>query len=130
MKRFLRLSTLSGAIVASVMLAPISPLSLQTAEAQIRGLTIYGGGYGQGYGGYSGYGGGYGYSPYGRGAYTYYAPRGQVIQTYPTYRQGYGYRRSNYGMFGNRFDGPHYYGQPDRPMYNPYGYGGYGPYGY
>src|SRR5205085_8173608 len=70
-KRILRLSTLSGAIVASIMLASISPLSLQTAEAQLRGLTIYGGGYGQGYGGYSGYGGGYGYSPYGRGAYTY-----------------------------------------------------------
>jgi hypothetical protein len=33
-------------------------------------------------------------------------------------------------MFGNRFGGQNYYGQPVRPMYNPYGYGGYGPYGY
>ena len=127
MKRILRLSTLAGAMVAAVLLPSLAPVSPSAANAGplYRGY-YYGGGYAPGYSGYTGYG----YGPYGYGGYTYYAPRAYVYPTYNSY--GFGTDATYYynGMFEHRFDSAHVYGQPFRPNYNPYGYGGYGPYGY
>jgi len=122
MKRILKLSTLAGAIVAAVLLTSMAPGSPQTANAQVyvgvNGGYYYNGGYASTYRGYSGYG----YSPYGYSGYTYAAPRAYVTPYYSPYGYGVGYdnRYGNTGMFGQSY----------RAAYNPYGYGGYGPYGY
>lgn len=137
MQRNLWSLTFAAAMVAAAWLP--SPVSRSDANAG----PYYGtfnsgyysrGGYAPGYGGYGGHSG-YGYSPYGNGGYTYVAPR---VYAYPSYRS---YRSYNYspgigtagtygGMIEQRYGGSRMYGQPYRPAYTPYGYGGYGPYGY
>jgi hypothetical protein len=147
MKRTLRFSTLAGAMVAAVLLTSLAPVSQREANAgplylAPNGGPYYGGGYASAYGGYSTYGygpygysrySGYGYSsPYGYGGYTYVAPRAYVYPTYRSYGigNGFGTGGTYRGMFDNGYSGSRFYGQPYRPAYNPYGYGGYGPYGY
>jgi hypothetical protein len=129
MKQTLRLSTLAGALVAAVLLPSLGPVSPSVANAgPLDPGYYYGGGYAPGYSGYSAYG----YGPYGYGGYTYYAPRAYAYPTYNTYGFGYGFGTGApySGMFEHRFDGSRVYGQPFLPNYNPYSYGGYGPYGY
>lgn len=121
MKRILRLSTLAGAMAAAALLTTLAPVAQREANA---GPYYYGGGYAPRYGGYSGYG----YGPYGNLGYTYVAPRAYV---YPSVGYGYVYPSQTYnGLFGVNYGNSGYYPQAYRPAYNPYGYGGYGPYGY
>jgi hypothetical protein len=128
MKRISKLAA-AGAVVAAVSLVSLTPTSSRTAQA---GPIVdflsggYYGGYGPGYGGYSGYG----YSPYGYRTSPGYA--------YPS-GGGYGYAAPYNGTPGTV-----YYAHPYRRVYNPYGYGGdraygggspnfghaYSPYGY
>jgi hypothetical protein len=133
MKHFLRLATIAGATVAATLLpSPVSPGVAHAGHLNrhMNGGFYYDGGFAPRHRGYSGYG----FSQYGNGGYTYYAPR---AYTYPTYRtHGFGFDNGigigatfngviDRGNFGSR-----YYGRPYRPAYSPYGYGGYGPYGY
>src|SRR5579859_7515109 len=114
MKKLLKSAAIAGAIVAAVWLVNFAPTSQSSAQA---GPVIdflsdgYYGGYGPGYGGYSGYG----YSPYGyRTAPGYVYPSGN----------GYGYAAPYNGTPGTL-----YYAHPYRRAYNPYGYGGVRAYG-
>jgi hypothetical protein len=140
MERIFSSSLRAAAILATVWLASLSPVSPQAAKAQPperlrdRGYT-YGTTDGYYYGG--GYGPPVGYSPYGYTSTYGYAdpgPGGPVAPSYRAYGLGNGfgtggtyrgvYRADyNYGV-------SHYYGLPSRLAYSPYGYGGYGPYGF
>jgi hypothetical protein len=117
MIRISRFSVVAAAFAAAVSLVDFAPRSQSSAQA---GPIVdilsggYYGGYGPGYGGYSGYG----YSPYG-----YRTAPGYV---YPS-NNAYGYGRGD-----PYYDGPArsvYYARPYRPVYSPYGYGGYRSYG-
>jgi hypothetical protein len=136
MIRILRLSTFAGAIVAAVLLTPVSQREANAGplfQALTGGGYYYNGGYGPGYGGYGpGYGGysGYGYSPYGYGGYggyTYAAPRAYAYPTYRSYGfgNGYGTGGTYNGVVAPTYSRSLFF--PDRPAYNPYGYGVYGP---
>jgi hypothetical protein len=132
MKRILRLSTLACALVATAWLASLAPVAQREANAGPYGPYYYGGGYAPRFGGYSGYSG-YGYSPYGYGGYSYGPATGYVYPSVGDYSHGYGpqYPSQTYnGLFGVRYGNSGYYGQAYRPAYNPYGFGGYGLYGY
>jgi hypothetical protein len=140
MKRTLRLSTLAGAMVAAVLLTSLAPVSPPEANAGPlylpNGGLYYGGGYAPGYGGYSTYGygpygysgySGYGYSPYGNGGYVY-APREYVE---PSHRSdGFGTGATYNGIIDHSYSGSRFFTGTYPPAYNPYGYGGYGPYGF
>jgi hypothetical protein len=138
MKRTLRLSTLASAMVAAVWLTSLAPVSQREANAgplylAPNGGLYYGGGY-AGYGGYSGYGYtpyGYGYSPYGNGGYTY-APREYVEPSYRSYGigNGFGTGGTYNGIIDHSYSGSRFFTGTYAPAYNPYGYGGYGPYGF
>ena len=130
MKRISKSMAIAGTMIAAVALVSFTPTSQRTAQAgPIVDLLSggYYGGYGPGYGAYSGYG----YSPYG-----YRVSPGYVYPTYggygPAYRRG-GYSYRSYGgspYYGHAYapygGGVRYYGNG----YSPYGYGGYSNYGY
>lgn len=118
MKRIRRLSTLAGALVATVLLAFARLISPQAANADPPRRdfnTFYGGGFAPGYGGYSRY------SPYGSGRYAYYPPRAYV---YPSVYSGYGS-----GPYGYGFPGGYAYGAYSYRAYSPYGSAVIGPFG-
>jgi hypothetical protein len=128
MKRNFRLLTLADALVAAVWLTSLAPVAQREANAgplyrAFNGGYYYSGGYAPDYGGYSGYG----YGPYG-----YDTARGYVYPSYRSYQLGNGFETdATYnGIIDHNQGGSRFYGQPYRPAYNPYGYGGYGPYGY
>ena len=130
MKRTLRLSALTVALVTAVSLVSLVPTAQRNAQAGplLRALTggSYNGyAYGPGYNGYSGYGygpygygsvsgdsapsyGGYGYQEYGSGPYSYGAVG--------AYSGNYGYRA--YSQYNNAIYSPY-----SNPVYGPYGFG-------
>jgi len=145
MIRFLKLSALAGAMVAAALLTPVAQREAN-AGPLFRALTgggyYYNGGYAPYYGGYSGYGyGPYGYggiAAYGYGgnsAYGYSSPYGYANvapgrYVAPSYRSygfgnGYGTGGTYNGTYQPTYSHSLFY--PDRPAYNPYGYGVYGP---
>jgi hypothetical protein len=128
MKRILRLSALTCAIVAvfSVVSLTLSPQSNAYAGHRIR-ITNggYYNGYGQGY--YGGYGQGYG-GRYGQGYGNGY---GSGNYGYSGYGNGpYGYGNGIY--YGNNYGNSGYYGQSygQGYYYSPYGFGVSTPLGY
>jgi hypothetical protein len=128
-KRILHLA----AIAAVFTLLHFAPGSPRDANAGPILRALYGGYYYDGYG--AGYGPRYGaYSGYGYGPYGYGTAPGYAYPATGDYGRGYGEgyeSRAIYnGMYDRRYGGPSYFGQPYRQAYNPYGYGGYGPYGY
>lgn len=137
MKRILRLSTLTGAIVAAGLLASLTPTTPNVAHADpvfraLRGGYYYGSPYGPGYAPYSAYG----YAPYGySSAYGYANPMPGAYIVAPSYRaygfgNGFGTGATYTGTINRGYYSSPVYGQPIRPPYNPYGNGGYGPYGF
>ena len=138
MKRILRLSTLTNVIVAASLLASLTSPTPSVAQADpvirtLNGGYYYGSPYGPGYAPYSAYGyaAPYGYSS----AYGYAspAPGGYVVT--PSYRaygfgNGFGTGATYTGVINRGYYTPPVYAQPIRPVYSPYGNGGYGPYGF
>ncbi|MFN0053302.1 MAG: hypothetical protein ACKV0T_14055 [Planctomycetales bacterium] len=130
MKRILRLSTLAGVFVVAISLAHLAPREASAGPLFrfYNGNSYYNGGYSSSYRSYSGYG----YRPYGNGGYSYVAPRGYVYPADRSYDYGYGAGNSRMyrGYINNPYRGSGFYVQPYRSPYNPYGNGGYGPYGF
>ncbi len=143
MTRNRRLSILAAAIVAAGVLTSLAPVTQREANAgplfraSPGGGYYYNGGNAPTYGGYSGFGNGpYGYngssgtgfsSSYG---YADVSPGRYVAPSYRSYGLGNGFGTGGTyrGMFNHSYTGSRSYVQPDRPVYNAFGYGGYGGY--
>jgi hypothetical protein len=124
MKRILRISVLTAAIVAAVSAVTVTPAFQGQTQAGpivnfLNGGYYNGPGYGYGYG--YGYGG---YPVYGQGPYAYGGYRANDYQGYGAGPYGYGapnYSVPTYGQYRRTFYGPN----GTMTYHGPYGYGFY-----